>query len=192
MTDGGDGDIMTKPARAENSPIKAGPALIILLLALAGTLAACDLFSSIGGSPPPGGAQARISIGSAEVPPGGIAKVKLTIDVLTGAKVAEIQVGPSQALLFDPEVIRIKGITGIGEFTVLASDIKEDKGEARFAAVSIYGGVAQGEILEIEVEAVGSAGEESELKLTGVDLLQDETGREIAPIKITNGRVEIK
>ncbi|HIC95647.1 TPA: hypothetical protein EYP12_03335 [Candidatus Bipolaricaulota bacterium] len=120
--------------------------------------------------------------------------MRVTIEVLTGAKAAEIQVGPSQALLFDPGVIRIKAITGVGGFTVLASEIKEDegKGEARFAAVSIYGGVAQGEVLEIELEAVGSAGEESALELTGVDFLRDETGGEIKPVEITNGRVEIK
>lgn len=167
-----------------------GALLIALLLVLAGALAGCELFSSIfGGSQ---GAGAKIIIGSAELQPGGTAKVKVVIDILSGAKLAEIQVGPSQALRFDPEVIQVKSIIGLGGFTVLASDIKADEGEARFAAVCIYGGVTGGEILELEVEAVGSAGEESELKLTGVDLLQDEAGRGIGPVAITNGRVKIK
>jgi hypothetical protein len=181
---------MARSSRPEQK--EAGPTLFIaiLLLVFAGILAGCDLFSSIEG------AGAKIILGSAEVPSGGTAKVKVAVDIPSGAKearlLAEIQVGPSQALRFDPRVIQIKGITGIGEFTVLATDIDKEKGEARFAAVSISGGVAQGEILEIEVEALGRAGEMSELKLTGVDLLQDRTGKEIAPVTIINGRIRIK
>lgn len=164
---------------------------VLLFSGVSLALTACDLLSLFGGSPPPSKVKARISIGSAEIPPGEVAVVGISVTILTGSALTEIQVGPHGALVFDPGVIRIKGITGVGGFVVLASDIDNDNGEARFAAADIHGSVKQGEILEIEVEAVGRPGESSELKLTGVDVLQDEAGNEITPVMITDGEIGI-
>lgn len=177
--------------RGPNRPGAKTALLIILLLGFLASLTACDLLGSLAEGFLPARPAARITIASATASPGETIKIKVTIKVLTDAKLAEIQVGPRGALLFDPKVFQVKSIVGLGSFSVLASEIDGAGGRARFAAASLYGGLGEGEILELEVQAIGGAGESSPLKLTEIDLLLDERGNELAPVAITAGKVTI-
>lgn len=168
--------------------------MAILFLTFPLALTACDLSFLFGdaGTSLPDGAGASITIGSAEASPGGTARVRISITVSSSSGLTEFQVGPNGALVFDPQVIQLREISGVGDFTVLASNIDNDKGEARFAAANIQGSLSQGAILEIEVDAVGRSGESTELRLTGVDVLRGASGNQIAPVTITSGEIAIK
>lgn len=165
--------------------------LLVGLLAILtmGSLTGCDLFGPPGPPSPTG--EATITIGEAEVSPGETATVEISIRVSAGLGLTEIQVGPNGAVAFDPAVIQVNEITGVGGFTVLASTIDNSSGEARFAAAILQGSMISGDIVAIEIEALGNPGESSELELTGIDVLRDTDGDNIGTVNVVNGQVRI-
>lgn len=168
--------------------------LIFSLLALlASLLTACKPPSPS----PPTTLKARLTIGEVEVAAGGTARVKIAVKVLSGPGFTEIQVGPDGALTFDPEVIQIVGVSS-SVFSLFVSSFEVDSeavnstGELRFTGAVFGGsGIREADIVEIEVKAVGSPGESCELKLIGVDVLNDANGDSITPFEVVNGAVNI-
>ncbi|MCR4405215.1 MAG: cohesin domain-containing protein [Candidatus Acetothermia bacterium] len=177
-----------KPSRLRRAGLLA---VLALLLGFGPFLGGCDLLGSLGESFV-GKPAVRLTIASATANPGQTIKVKISVEVLTDGRLAEIQVGPRGALVFDPKVLQVKSIVGVGGFSVFASEIDAAAGRARFAAASLSGGVREGEILELEVQVLGKAGERSVLKLTRVDLLLGERGEDLAPSVISNGQLNIE
>jgi hypothetical protein len=160
----------------------------LLMILIMGGLSACDIF----GPPRPPSGEATITIGEAEILPGETTTVEVSAKVSAGPGLAEIQVGPNGALIFNPAIVQVKEIRGVGGFTVLASSIDNSSGEAKFAAAVFQGAVRDGTILAIEVEAVGSPGESSYLRLTGVDVLRDASGNTISIEAMVEGHVRIR
>jgi len=109
---------------------------------------------------------------------------------------AGVQVGPREALRFDPKVIQVRSIKGIQPYQILASKIDNTRGEVKFALISVGGvgvGTRAGAIAELEVEASGVG--ESPISLSGFDVLADARGQRLdarAQIRIKNGRVKVR
>jgi hypothetical protein len=108
-----------------------------------------------------------------EILPGG----RVTIDISSSAVVEGIQVGPAGSLSFDPQVIQIKEIRGIPPFQLLAHEIDNEAGRAKFMAIAM-GEPRDGEIIELEVEAVGQEGESTVVELAS-DMILDAEGNEL-------------
>jgi PKD repeat protein len=105
-------------------------------------------------------------------------------------KIAGLQAGPVGGLKFDPKVIRVRSIRGVGH-VLLASKIDNKAGKAVFLFVSVRGTkkVKEGAIIELEIEAVGHAGESTFLELE-VDMAIDLKGQGVKPMTI-NGSVTL-
>jgi PKD repeat protein len=103
---------------------------------------------------------ARLYLDSVVIPSGGRASIKLSTDVALEG----LQLGPEGGLSFDPRVVQIRAVRGIPPYEVLASEIDNERGRAKFIALAM-GEPRGGEIIELEVEAVGREGESSIIKL---------------------------
>jgi len=160
--------------------------VLLLLLALIPLITACDLLPDL--SPPSG---VKMIIESITLSPGETARIGIIIETPGSPGLTELQVGPTSALVFDPRVIRLEGIEGVDSFVILASDIDNTKGEARFAAASILGEGVQGRVLELVITALGDSGEEGEIRLTGVDWLRDAEGNGLPLLSVKTGKVRI-
>ena len=81
-----------------------------------------------------------------------------------------LQVGPIGALRYDPTVIQVKEILGVGIYTVEAVNIDNRRGEARFTVrvdpAQAANALQTGTIAQIVVEGVGQPGQRTLLSLT--------------------------
>lgn len=102
-----------------------------------------------------------------------------------------VQVGPKGALRFDPEVIQIQSINGKNGFQVFASSIDNDEGRILFLAGYPGGGLSDGVILELEIQAQGPAGTKTSIELTRIDLMANEEGNDIKAFDLRSGTVTI-
>jgi len=80
-----------------------------------------------------------------------------------------LQVGPSGAFTYDPSVIRVKDIVGVGDYIVEAKIIDNRRGEARFTVridpAEADNALQNGTIAYIQVEQVGNPGDRTRLGL---------------------------
>ena len=81
-----------------------------------------------------------------------------------------LQVGPVGALRYDPTVIQVKEIQGVGIYSVEAVSIDNRRGEARFTVrvdpAQAANALQTGTIAQITVEGVGQPGQRTLLSLT--------------------------
>jgi Tol biopolymer transport system component len=126
--------------------------------------------------------EAKLSIESGELAPNGTVRISAT------PAISGIQVGPQGSLSFDPHVIQIKEIRGIPPFQVLASEIDNQAGSAKFMAIAL-GEPRSGAIIELEVEPVGREGESTVIRLVP-DMVLDAQGNEL-DVEIAEGRLTI-
>jgi hypothetical protein len=95
--------------------------------------------------------------------PGEIATVRL----LSGSDLLGVQIGPQGRLTWDPKVIHIRDIRGVEPYRVLASNIDNQRGEARFVALDMSKKEVPTEaMLEVVLDATGPSGASTFLKLT--------------------------
>jgi hypothetical protein len=130
-----------------------------------------------------------VVVRDAMLPPGGVGTVRIAVYHLP--ELQSIQVGPTGAVIFDPEVIWVRDVRGINGFQVLASHIDNQAGKVIFAAGYPGGGIGSDGIVELEVEAVGRMGSETSITITQIDVLADMEGNDIIDYEIINGEVSI-
>lgn len=126
----------------------------------------------------------QLHIADKEILPGG----RATINVSSSSTLGGIQVGPEGSLSFDPAVIRIKAIRSVPPFQVLAHEIDNEVGKAKFMAIAM-GKPTSGEIIELEVEAVGQEGESTVIKLAS-DMVLDDEGNKLE-VEVAEGRLDL-
>lgn len=104
----------------------------------------------------------------------------------------DLQVGPQGALRFDPRVVQVKGIKGLGPYRVLADRIDNLTGEVQFVLVALdrERGAAGGAIAALEVEAIGSEGSSSALELRDLDVIRDLGGSHLE-VQVINGTITV-
>ena len=137
-----------------------------------------------------------LELESKAIPVGSTTRIKLFLrDGPSDSKAVDLQVGPRGALRFDPKVVRVKGIRGLGAYRILASKIDNARGEAQFVLIALdLEGEGAGKpraqvkakaiaiaIAELEVEAVGREGETTPLELGDPDVLRDPEGNDLTP-----------
>lgn len=87
-----------------------------------------------------------------------------------------LQVGPTGAFTFDPSVIQILEIVGVGDYVVEAVDIDNRRGLARFSVridpAEAKNGISNGTVAIIRVDGVGDPGERTLLGLN-YDIITD-------------------
>ncbi len=121
--------------------------------------------------------------------PGETATLRIIVFHIEGLQV--VQAGPRGALTFDPEVIQIQSINGKNGFQVFASSIDNDEGKILFLAAYPGGGLSDGVILELEIQAQGSVGAKTRIELAQIDLMADQEGNEITAFALRSGTVNI-
>jgi hypothetical protein len=119
------------------------------------------------------GGRARLSLERKAISPGEITKLRLILDRPRAGGLVGVQLGREGALTFDPHIIQVKGLRGLGPYQVLASKIDNARGEVRFVLLAL--GPAKGQAT-VELELIGSGSGESRLELAGLELL-DATGQ---------------
>ena len=133
-----------------------------------------------------GSRELRLRIVSEELLPGG----RALIEISSSAALGGIQVGPQGSLSFDPQVVQIKAIRGISPLQVLAYEIDNEAGRAKFMAIALEEPRGSA-IVELEVEAVGREGKSTIIKLLP-DMILDPGGSafevEAAEGRLTIGR----
>ncbi len=112
--------------------------------------------------------RAKILVERKRLALGETASVRLTAKGLPKG-LGGLQVGPKAALTFNPQLIQVKDIRGLGPYRVLAHRIDNAQGEARFVLISLGHSVKSGAIIELEVSTVGIG--EGQVDLTGLRLL---------------------
>ncbi len=144
--------------------------------------------------PPP-----LLIIGSASIV--GKTKIPISIRFVPAPGLGELQLGPDAAIIFDPEIIEILSIKGVGPYAVNSVNIDTVAGRAQFALTLKPGRTAlnEGIIAELEVDKapdapVGVSVEllvESEDGIEIVDVFRDKDGRDLIP-DVLPGKVTIK
>jgi hypothetical protein len=130
-------------------------------------------------------------VSTLDLPAGGAGVIRISL--LNPPDAQTIQVGPTGLLTFDPAVIQVTGLVGVNGFTLFGSTINNTMGWVQFAAGFAGGSirpiVAPGlsvldvTIIEMTVQAIGAAGAQTDLTITGVDVFTDRVGQSI-PIAI--------
>jgi hypothetical protein len=138
-------------------------------------------------------------IGSASIV--GKAKIPISIRFVPAPGLGEIQIGPDAAIVFDPDIVQILSIKGVGPYAVNSVNIDSLTGRAQFTLTLKPGRTAlnEGVIAEIEVDKapdapVGVSVElliESEDNIEIIDVFKDRDGRDLIP-DVLPGRVTIK
>jgi hypothetical protein len=161
-----------------------------------GLVAEMDCYES---SPSSGGAAAAgaypvtLELESRSIPAGSTGTIKLLMRAALPGPV-ELQVGPHGALAFDPQVIRVRKVKGLGSYKVLASRIDNIAGTAQFVLFPLdaASAISSEAIAELEVETIGKEGSTGPIELTGVDVLRDIRGvnlvAHVAPGSVTVGK----
>ncbi|MGQ9602118.1 MAG: PKD domain-containing protein [Candidatus Bipolaricaulia bacterium] len=120
------------------------------------------------------GGRVRLSLERKAISPGETTKLRLILDRVGG--------GLAGALTFDPKVVQVRGLKGLGPYQVLASKIDNTHGEARFVLLTLDASTSstgkKASMAAVELELVGRGGGESRLELAGPGLeLLDATGQ---------------
>ncbi len=144
--------------------------------------------------PPP-----TLIIGSASIV--GKTRVPISIRFVPGPGLGELQVGPDGALTFDPTIVQVLNIKGVGPYIVDSVNIDSLEGRAQFTLTLKPGRTAlnEGVIAEIEVDKAPDApvGESVTLDIEDiegieiVDVFRDAEGRDLLP-DVTRGVITIK
>lgn len=144
--------------------------------------------------PPP-----TLIVGSASIV--GKTKIPISIRFVPGPGLGELQIGPDGALTFDPTVVQVLNIKGVGPYIVDSVNIDSIEGRAQFALTLKPGRTAlnEGVIAEIEVDKAPGAppGESVRIDIEDieglevVDVFRDAAGRDLLP-DIVPGVVTIK
>jgi hypothetical protein len=102
-----------------------------------------------------------------------------------------LQAGPEGAIRFDPRVLRVRAISAIEPYQMLASEVDHERGSVKFLLIRQrdLDGPDEHPILELEVEAVGLSGRQTLLRLE-TDLALDAQLR-AAEVHIESGIVRI-
>ncbi|MCR4404508.1 MAG: PKD domain-containing protein [Candidatus Acetothermia bacterium] len=129
---------------------------------------------------------AELRIGTRELLPG----ERATLTIFSSAALLGLQAGPEGGLSFDPKVIQIRAVRGVPPYEVLASEVDNGAGRAKFIAIAL-GEPEGGELVELEVEAIGREGESTLIGLTP-DMAIDAEGNglrlEAVAARLTVGR----
>lgn len=158
-----------------------------------------DCYGSIGASSiraagrPPRSRPVKLLLeGKRAISAGDTAILRLTVRGADQA-LADIQVGPQGVLQFNPKAVEVRAIRGIAPYQVVASKIDNLKGEIRFALTSLNGRfISSGPLMEIEIVAIGRAGQTGEIRLTGFDVLRDSRGQDLMSARLNPLRIRIK
>lgn len=144
--------------------------------------------------PPP-----TIIIGSASIV--GKTKIPISIRFVPAPGLGELQIGPDGALTFDPDVVQILNIKGVGPYIVDSVNIDSTEGRAQFTLTLKPGRTPlnEGVIAEIEVDKAPDApvGEFVRIDIEDiegieiVDVFRDAAGRDLLP-DIVPGTITIK
>lgn len=129
----------------------------------------------------PGLRAVTLELESKIIPAGGATSIRL---LLRGgsSRPFDFQLGPQGGLFFDPQVVRVKSIKGLGSYRVLASRIDNTRGEAQFVLIALGARTSKKPqaIAELEVEAAGQEGDRAILEVRGPAILRDLQGNELA------------
>lgn len=144
--------------------------------------------------PPP-----TLIIGSASIT--GKARIPISIRFVPAPGLGELQIGPDGALTFDPTIVQVLNIKGVGPYIVDSVNIDSIEGRAQFALTLKPGRTPlnEGVIAEIEVDKAPDApvGESVRIDIEDiegieiVDVFRDAAGRDLLP-DITPGVITIK
>jgi hypothetical protein len=144
--------------------------------------------------PPP-----TLIIGSASIV--GKARIPISIRFVPAPGLGELQIGPDGALTFDPTIIQVLNVKGVGPYIVDSVNIDSIEGRVQFSLTLKPGRTAlnEGVIAEIEVDKAPNApvGESVRLDIEDiagievVDVFRDAAGRDLLP-DIVPGVITIK
>jgi len=129
---------------------------------------------------------ATVSIPSLSVPEGLNIGVKVSISGIPGAGLSDFQ----GRLNFDPNVVQVSRVTGLNGYTVFASALDNQAGEARFVVAKTNTPfLQQGEVLEFSFTPIASVGASTTL-VTSMTTFNDSNGVFI-PHEVSAGRLTI-
>jgi hypothetical protein len=144
--------------------------------------------------PPP-----TLIIGSASIV--GKARIPISIRFVPAPGLGELQIGPDGALTFDPTIIQVLNVKGVGPYIVDSVNIDSIEGRVQFSLTLKPGRTAlnEGVIAEIEVDKAPNApvGESVRIDIEDiagievVDVFRDAAGRDLLP-DIVPGVITIK
>lgn len=131
-------------------------------------------------------ALAEVSVESKTIAPNSSSFVNIVLNNGPDAGVADLQ----GLVRFDPKVLKATKLEGQQDYTVFASDLDNNAGEAKFVVAKVSGKAAKaGPLIKIEFQAIGKSGDKSDLRLS-LSVLRDPDGKDV-PHKILNGTVTI-
>lgn len=146
------------------------------------------------GVPPP-----QLIIGSAEIVDK--ARIPISIRFVPAPGLGELQIGPDGAITFDPDIIEVVKVRGVGPYSVVSSTIDSLEGRVQFTLVLKPGRKAlnEGVIAELEVQRAPDAPVGSSIKLgiedidgiEIVDVFRDTLQNDIVP-DVIPGVITIK
>jgi hypothetical protein len=144
--------------------------------------------------PPP-----TLIIGSASIV--GKAKIPISIRFVPAPGLGELQIGPDGALTFDPTIVQVLNVKGVGPYIVDSVNIDSIEGRVQFSLTLKPGRTAlnEGVIAEIEVDKAPNApvGESVRIDIEDiegievVDVFRDAAGHDLLP-DIVPGVITIK
>jgi hypothetical protein len=144
--------------------------------------------------PPP-----TLIIGSASIV--GKAKIPISIRFVPAPGLGELQIGPDGALTFDPTIVQVLNVKGVGPYIVDSVNIDSIEGRVQFSLTLKPGRTAlnEGVIAEIEVDKAPDApvGESVRIDIEDmegieiVDVFRDAAGHDLLP-DVTPGVITIK
>jgi hypothetical protein len=144
--------------------------------------------------PPP-----TLIIGSASIV--GKARIPISIRFVPAPGLGELQIGPDGALTFDPTIVQVLNVKGVGPYIVDSVNIDSIEGRVQFSLTLKPGRTAlnEGVIAEIEVDKAPNApvGESVRIDIEDiagievVDVFRDAAGRDLLP-DIVPGVITIK
>jgi hypothetical protein len=144
--------------------------------------------------PPP-----TLIIGSASIV--GKARIPISIRFVPAPGLGELQIGPDGALTFDPTIIQVLNVKGVGPYIVDSVNIDSIEGRVQFSLTLKPGRTAlnEGVIAEIEVDKAPNApvGESVRIDIEDiegievVDVFRDAAGHDLLP-DIVPGVITIK
>lgn len=127
----------------------------------------------------------EVSVESKTITPNSTSFINITVAEGPDAGIADIQ----GLLKFDPKVLKANKVEGQQDYEAFAK-IDNNAGEIKLLAIKLRAPYAKaGPILKIEFQAIGKAGDKSDLRLT-LEVLRDPDGRNI-PNKIINGLITL-
>jgi len=115
--------------------------------------------------------------------PDEIETIHISVSGVPDPGLKNMQVGPQGALNFDPNVIKIIDIYGVNSYIAYSHTSLDEvnrTGRLKFTATKFKSPyLTEGDIVAIEVKAVGKAGDSTPLEITQIDMLRDAEGNDI-------------